>query len=277
MMRMISTLTLMLLMLAQLCFAQPQPTFEAASIKPNRECPGPYGRNSPGRLTMTCYSIQELAAFAWGTRKEQVVGQFPPDRYDIEATADGATPVNQIYGVMLQALLEERFALKVHRETRDLPIYNLIIAKRGLKMASAKGDCVVSPADGGPPLPPSQGRPVVPIFFCNHPSTGARGYNRTLEGKGITLKAFAESLSRTELKRTVVDKTGLAGVFDVTLNWETYPSNPLFDGLGGPPASEPGAGPSLFTAIEEQLGLRLQSGRGPDEVLVIDRMEKPRQ
>jgi len=84
-------------------------------------------------------------------------------------------------------------------------------------------------------------------------------------------------LSRTELHRTVLDKTGLAGAFDVTLRWEINPSSPLYDGIGGTPTTEPGSGPSLFTAIEEQLGLKLQSGRGPSEVLVIDRVEKPEQ
>ncbi len=232
-MRKIPILTIASLTLPLLVTAQPQPSFEAASIKPNKECPGPYGRNLPGRLVMNCYSIQELAAFAWGVRKEQLVGQFPSERYDIEATTGGTTSINQIYGPMLKALLQDRFALRLHPETRDMPIYNLIVAKSGLKMPPAKGDCVVSPADGGPPLPPSQGRPFVPVFFCNHPNTGARGINRTLDGRGITLKALADSLSRTELKRTVVDKTGLTGAFDVTLHWETDPSSPLYDGFGG--------------------------------------------
>jgi uncharacterized protein (TIGR03435 family) len=276
-MRRIPGLTVASLTLPLLVTAQPQPTFEVASIRLNRGCPGPYGRNLPGRLVMNCYSIQELAAFAWGVRKEQVVGQFFPDRYDIEATMDRAAPINQMYGPMLQALLEERFALRLHPETRNMPIYNLIVAKNGVRMPLAKGDCVVSPADGGSSLPPSQGRPLVPVLFCNHPNTGARGDNRTLEGKGITLKALADSLSRTELSRTVVDNTGLTGAFDVTLHWETDPSSPLNNGIGGPPASEPVAGPSLFTAIEEQLGLRLQAGRGPDKVLVIDRAERPQQ
>jgi uncharacterized protein (TIGR03435 family) len=224
-------------------------------------------------MVMNCYSIQELAAFAWGVRNEQVVGRFFPDRYDIEATTDSATPINQIYGPMLQTLLEDRFALRFHRESRDLPIYNLMVAKSGVKMPIAKGDCVVSPADGGSPLPASQGRPAAPVFFCNHPSSGPR----MVAGKGITMKALSETLSRTELNRTVVDKTGLAGAFDVTLKWVTDPSSPLYDGLGGPPTSEPGAGPSLFTALQEQLGLRVEAARGPVEVLVIDQVEKPTQ
>jgi hypothetical protein len=91
MMRKIPILTTMASpILSLLVTALPHPTFEATSIKPNSGYPGPYGRNLPGRLVMNCYSIQELAAFAWGVRKEQVVGQFFPGRYDIEATTDAA-------------------------------------------------------------------------------------------------------------------------------------------------------------------------------------------
>jgi uncharacterized protein (TIGR03435 family) len=261
------------LLLAAPLFAQSQ-TFEAASVKPDKDCPGHYSRNFlPGRLTMNCWSIQELVAFAWGFRNEQVVGQSLPGRYAIEATFDAAAPPNQIYGAMLQALLADRFSLKVHREFRELPVYNLVVAKNGAKMPPTKSDCVVAPADGGPPLPPGQ----YPRFLCNHPNTGSRGYNWTLEGKSITMKSLADMLSRTQLHRTVVDKTGLTGAFDITLHWEIDPSSPLYDGIGGAPAqtSEPGGGPSIFTAIEEQLGLKLQSARGPDEVLVIDHAEKP--
>jgi uncharacterized protein (TIGR03435 family) len=276
-MRTIAALKLLPLILPRLAVAQTAPNFEVASIKPDKQCPGPYSRSLPGHLVMNCYSIQELTAFAWGLRNEQVIGQSLPDRYNIEATLDAATPISQMYGPRLQALLEDRFGLKLHRETREMPIYKLVVAKNGSKMPATKGDCILSPADGGPPLPAPQGRPPSAIFFCNHPNFGVRGANRTIEGRGITLKALADTLSRTELHRTVVDKTDLAGAFDVTLHWEIDPSDPLFDGIGGAPASEPGAGLSLFTAVEQQLGLKLQSDRGPDDVLVIDRVEKPQQ
>jgi uncharacterized protein (TIGR03435 family) len=269
---MIRTIPILALLsfLPVLSTAQP-PTFEAAAIKPNREGGGPYLRVHPGRLMMTYYSIQELVAFAYGVRAEQVVGKFSSDRYDIEATTSGSVPGKQMAGPMLQALLADRFGLRLHRETRNLPVYNLTVSKNGPKMPPAKSDCVVSPVDhGAPPEHPS----ADPVFYCDHPHFGAQGVNRTLEGKGITLQALSESLSRTELNRTVVNKTGLNGAFDVTLKWVADPSSPLHDGFGGP-ASEPGAGPSLFTALQEQLGLRVQSGRGPVEVLVIDQIEKP--
>jgi uncharacterized protein (TIGR03435 family) len=184
-------------------------------------------------------------------------------------------PGKQMAGPMLQALLRDRFALSLHRETRDLPIYNLTVAKGGVKMPPAKGDCVISPYDGGAPPQPSEGRSAVPVFYCDHPRTGARGVSRTLDGKGITLKSLSDSLSRTELNRTVVDKTGLTGAFDVKLNWVADPSSPSYDGRGGPPPSETVAGPSLSTALQEQLGLRVEAGRGPVEVLVIDQVERP--
>jgi uncharacterized protein (TIGR03435 family) len=268
-------LTLITLLLPLLSSAQPQTTFDAASIKPNREGGGPYPRVLPGRLLMTYYSVQELVAFAYGLRTEQVVGQFPSDRYDIEAKTDGPVPMKQMTGPMLQALLAERFALRLHRETRDLPIYNLSVAKSGAKMPPTKHNCVVSNYDSGATPPPADGQSADPVFYCDHPSFAAQGVNRTVEGKGITMKALAESLSRTELNRTVMDKTGLTGAFDVTLKWVADPSSPAYDGFGGPAPAQSGAGPSLFAALQEQLGLRVQAGRGPVDVLVIDRVEKP--
>ena len=100
-----------------------------------------------------------------------------------------------------------------------MPFYNLIVALSGVKLPPTKGDCVVSPADGGPPL---QGRPAGPVFFCGRPNFG----NREVEGKGITMSTLSDTLSRTELNRTVADKTELAGAFDVTLKWITDPWTP---------------------------------------------------
>ena len=86
----ISAVKLLPMMLPLLAVAQTTPTFEAASIKPDKQCPGPYGHSVRGHLALNCYSIQELAAFAWGLRSEQVVGQSLPERYNIEATLDAA-------------------------------------------------------------------------------------------------------------------------------------------------------------------------------------------
>ena len=112
------------------------PTFEAATVKPNKSGGGPYLQVLPGRLTMTYYSVQDLVAIAYGRRAEQVVGKSFADRYDIEATTDGKTPGNQMTGPMLQSLLDDRFQLKLHREIQQLPVYELTVAKGGVDRKS---------------------------------------------------------------------------------------------------------------------------------------------
>ena len=255
------------------------PTFEVATVKVNKSGGGPYAQILPGRLMLTYYSVQDLVAFAYGLRAEQVVGKSFAERYDIEAATDGKTPGNRMAGSMLQALLEDRFKLKVHRETRQLPLYQLTVTKGGVKMPPAKqGDCTPDAPDAVPrPRPaPGESRPLV--FFCDIPRTGARGLKRTLEGKGISLEALAATLSRTELNRTVLNKTGLAGRFEVNLTWGVDPSIPgLYDSQGGAPDPDAATEPSIFNALQEQLGLKLETGRGPVEVLVIDRVEEPSQ
>lgn len=263
------------------------PSFEAATIKPNKKGGGPYAQVLPGRLMLTYYSVQDLVEFAYGLRADQVIGKTFDDRFDVEAKADGKTPADQITGPMLQALLQDRFKLKLHRETRPLPVYRLKIAKGGGKMPAAKaGDCTPSTPDAVPaaPLPrpaPGESRPIV--FFCDILRTGARGLTRSMEGKGIGLEALASTLSRTELNRTVLDKTGLnksglKGRFDVNLTWAVDPTIPgLSDNLARTPLPDADPQPTIFTAVQEQLGLKLEAGRGPAEVLVIDRIEEPSQ
>jgi len=255
------------------------PSFDAATVKPNKKGGGPYAQVLPGRLMMIYYSVQDLVEFAYGVRTDQVIGKTFADRCDIEAKADGNTPGNQMTGPMLQALLQDRFKLKLHRETRELPVYKLKLAKGGVKIRAAKpGECTPNTPDAVPqPKPaPGESRPIV--FFCDILRTGARGLSRTMEGRGISLEALASTLSRTELNRTVLDKTGLKGRFDVDLTWAVDPSIPgLYDNLGGAPVPNADPQPAIFTAVQEQLGLRLEAGRGPVEVLVIDRVEEPSQ
>ena len=272
------------LIMSDFSFAQKQAvvpaadsTFEVATLKVNKSGGGPYMQILPGRLAMTYYSVQELVAFAYGLRAEQVVGKSFADRYDIDATTDGKTPGNQMAGPMLQSLLEDRFKLKLHREIRQLPVYDLTVVKSGAKLPPAKtGDCSPVVSDAAPLPRPVPGESRPPVFFCDHPRTGASGLKRTLEGKGISLDALAETLSRSELNRTVLNKTGLTGTFDVSLRWSVDPTIPgLYDDLGGAPVLDANPEPLIFIALQEQLGLKLESGRGPVEVLVIDQVEKP--
>jgi uncharacterized protein (TIGR03435 family) len=271
-------------MLSNLSLAQQQPvapavgpSFEVATVKLNQRGGGPYQQTLPGRLMLTYYSVQDLVAFAYGIRAEQVVGKAFADRYDIQATTDSKTPVLQMAGPMLQRLLDDRFKLKLHRETQQLPVYELTVAKSGVKMQPAKnGSCTPFAPDSVPLPKPVPGESRAPVFFCDHPSTGASGLKRTLEGRGIRLDALAEMLSRTELNRTVLNKTGLTGTYDVSLRWAVDPTIPgLYDNLGGAPVPDADTEPIIFNALQEQLGLKLESGRGPVEVLVIDQVEKP--
>ena len=256
------------------------PKFEVASVKVNPRGGGPYMQASPGRLTLTYYSVQELVALAFGLRADQVVGKTLTDRYDIVATSAGDTPLDQMVGPMLQNFLATYFKLSLFSESRQLPVYLLTASRNGVKIKiTQNGGCTpVTPnAAPQPRSAPGQG-PAPVVFFCDHPRTGAKGFERTLEGKGISMEALASSLSRTELNRSVLDKTGLAGRFDVRLKWSVDPTVPgLNDDKGGIFPLADNAGPTIFVALQEQLGLRLQAGVGPVDVLVIDHVERPAQ
>jgi uncharacterized protein (TIGR03435 family) len=153
---------------------------------------------------------------------------------------------------MLQALLADRFKLTIHRETKNLPIYSLVIAKGGSKLQEAHLD----------------GRPE------DHMIRVGRG---ELTAPGIRLEDFAHILTQ-QTGRTVVDNTGLKGHYDLKFHW-TPDQGEAFDGPGGSTSPESSISsdmpPSIFTAIQEQLGLKLESRKGPVEILVIDHVEKP--
>lgn len=167
------------------------------------------------------------------------------------AQPDGeGQPNDKQWKVMLQKLLAERFKLTFHRETRVLSVYAIVIGKTGSKLTKSEGD-----PNGLPSL-----------FF--------RGLG-VLPAMNATMADFAGVMQSAVLDRPVVDQTGLAGRYDFTLTWT--PDEFQFTGLGVkvPPPSDSATAPDLFTAVQEQLGLRLDSTKAPAEVLVIDRAEKP--
>jgi uncharacterized protein (TIGR03435 family) len=217
---------------------------------------------------MTCNSLGDLIAYAYGVRTDQIAegpSWTASDRYDIEATAAGNPSVSQMAGAMLQSLLEDRFKLRLHRETRQLPIFELTVVKNGLKLPPAReANCAPASVDS-PPKPPEPGKPR--LFPCGFARYGPKGLNWTLDGESIAMARLAENLSRTGQGRSVIDKTGLAGSYEVHLKW-------VADPLAPDTATDDQSGPSLFTALRE-LGLRLESAKGPVEVLVIDHAEKP--
>ena len=268
---------------------QADQTFEVTSIKLNQGCGGSGrsgGQSSPGRMALECAQLRDLILTAYGiyangaSPRMQVLGGpgwIDSDHYDIVAKAEGNPPPAQLYGPMLRALLEDRFRLKVHRATKESPVYLLTIAKGGARLQLTKeGSCVSS--DIKHPLPqPAPGQPHARA--CASQVTGPNG---TLDMYGATLASLSVQLA-IRLDRDVIDKTGIGGVFDIHLEVsradlvpralaggevrQVDPSTPVF--------APDSTGPSIFTALEQQLGLKLESAKGPVEFLVIDQIEKP--
>jgi uncharacterized protein (TIGR03435 family) len=270
------------------------PTFEVASVKPNTSGDGRVQvQNQPGgRFTATNVTLRMLIRQAYQLQDFQITGGpgwLPDDHFDIVAKADGTQQdafVAQQRGagptavqMMIRALLAERFSLVVHNETREMPIYALILARSdgrfGPQLKKSDTDCAALAAAGrgrgranGPPAAITPGQPM---------ACGIQIGMGSLVMGGASLSQFASSLANF-VGRVVLDKTGLAGGFDLNLTWtpDNLPQRPpgapepLFNGV----AIDPN-GPSIFTALQEQLGLKLDSQRGPVEVLVIDKAEHP--
>lgn len=238
--------------------ADASPTFEVATIKPSKPDSQGKGFLVKGRRFSTLNtSFRDLLTFAYGIQSKQIVNGPPwleSDKYDLEAQPDGeGQPNDKQWKSMLQKLLASRFKLAFHREKRELPAYVLVVAKNGPKLVKSQGD-----PNGLPSL-----------FF--------RGLG-VLPATNASMADFAGLLQGAVLDRPVVDQTGLEGRFDFMLKWT--PDESQFKDLGmkvPPPSGAADAPPSLFTAIQEQLGLKLQVMKAPVEVLVIDHVEKPSQ
>jgi uncharacterized protein (TIGR03435 family) len=197
------------------------------------------------------------------------------DQYQIIAKPAGAASREAMRGPMLQALLEDRFHLKVHRESKDVPVYWLTVAKGGAKLTPGKAGCFSAPPrQPGDPMAaiPAGQKPCMDIIgFRKGPNTG-------LNAQAATLDVISELLSHV-VDRPVLNKTGLAGKFDVQLEFVVDEATPRFmpggdmAGVLVQPSSDP-PGPSVFTAIEH-IGLKLEPAKGPGETLVIDHVERP--
>jgi uncharacterized protein (TIGR03435 family) len=233
-------------------FAQPSPSspaFEVASIK--RAQPGRVAigmRSDPGgRFTGTNVTLKLLITRAYNVRDVQISGGptwFDTERYDISAKAEHDV-TNDERTLMIRTMLADRFKLALHRDTKGLPIYVLVIAKNGPKLQELKDE------GSGPAA-----------------SSGGRGQ---LSMQRTSMAMFASALS-SRLGRLVQDRTGMSGIFDLKLEWTPDDSRTQFGSNGRDSDS---AGPSIFTALSEQLGLKLESTKGAVEVLIIDHAEKP--
>ena len=261
------------------------PIFEVVSIKPNKSVGGPIVLDPEpgGRFIATNETVRGLlrfAFFAFRPMEDSQIAGGPEwvtsDRFDIQAQASGPLSYDDM-SIAVRAMLEDRFQLQAHRETRDLPVYNLVIAKDGAKMKAVTAPPPFNPAEAPPPPPP---RPGASANFTPPPGMIFRGLNNVI-GSAIPIEQLVSVLS-SFLGRLVIDRTDLKGYFDLKLEFapQSTPGNRLGPGTAGgqavgqPAASDP-QGPSIFTAVQEQLGLRLESSRGPIEVIVIDSIQKP--
>jgi uncharacterized protein (TIGR03435 family) len=255
-------------------------TFEVASVKPNKSGDQRVMIQMPpnGRYSATNVAVRMLLRQAFDVQEFQIVGGpdwLASDRFDIVAKPpEGMIGPEQIRP-MLRALLADRFKLVAHNETREMPIYSLVLARAdgrlGPKLSAAKVDCdarlAAARRGGPPPAFPAPGQPVECGFMM------APG---TMNVGGMPMLELGRALSPM-LGRIVVDKTGLKGRYDFQMTFA--PEGRGFGPGPGPGPAEPPPVdpnmPSLFTALQEQLGLKLESERGPVDVVVIDRVEQP--
>jgi uncharacterized protein (TIGR03435 family) len=253
------------------------PQFEVASIKPAApDARGTYIRNTGGgRVNINNMPLKELIVFAWRIQPFQISGGpawIATERYDVSAKAESAPKPGEL-PLMLQGMLEERFQLKTHMETKELPIYALVLARKDGKLGpnlteSKEGGCT-APDPTQPPRRQEPGQP--PVRNCGQQMMSMR----TMTAVSVPLANIVPMLARM-LGRTVVDKTGLTGKYDISLEWTPDESQTalLPPDAPKPPPGET-QGPSIFTALQEQLGLKMESQKGPVEMLVIDLTEKP--
>jgi uncharacterized protein (TIGR03435 family) len=276
------------------------PAFEVASIKPNKSGDGRVMLgNQPGRFTATNVTLRMLIRNAYQLQDFQISGGpgwLASDRFDIvakiEAGVQDAMPVGPPapgqgptpLQLMIRSLLAERFKLAVHTETKDQPIYALVLARSdgrlGPELKKSDTDCAAlmaamrgrGPGRGMPPPGPPQPGERIPCGIRIGPGNMAVG--------GMTLAQFANSLGMF-VGRVVLDRTDLTGHYDINLTWTP---DQMTQRAPGTPADQPiringvdidPNGPSIFTAVQEQLGLKLDSQRGPVDILVIDRAEHP--
>ncbi len=236
--------------------ANADPSFEVATIKPTK--PDEKGKAfavNGRRLHVVNMSLNELISLSYDVQSKQVIGMPPwadTDKFDIDAQPDGeGAPSLKQWKSMVQKLLADRYKLSFHRDKREMPVYALSVAKSGEKMTKSQGD-----PNG------------LPGFFF-------RGRPGDLTVVNATMGEFATFLQSAVLDRPALDQTGLSGRYDFPLNWT--PDDSQFGGakLPPPPADNSNPPPNLYTAMQEQDGLKLDATRAPAEVLVVDHVEKP--
>jgi uncharacterized protein (TIGR03435 family) len=262
-----------------------KPKFEVVSVKPNRS--GPRGDGSLGRrgnlfvaTNMPLRALLYAAYLAGGSfQNYQLIGVPDwidgPDRFDVQAKFSvDSTPVSiEQQELMVESLLEDRFHLKTHRETRELPVYNLVVAKSG-KIRRSEDQTTPVLVD----KPTVIRDPSVSLYRgavkVTEGLTRAVWTQYTIIGSAVPISELVSRIE-TNTGRRVIDKTGLKGLVDFHL--EFVPEVKMPGGREAPPPLESvdRGGPSIFDAVQDQLGLKLESAKAPLEVVVIDTIERP--
>jgi uncharacterized protein (TIGR03435 family) len=279
---------------------QSPPQFEVSSIKPNTGGPGPTMIQMPptGRVNILNASVRMMLRSSYRLQDYQIIGGpdwMNSDRFDIQTSPPSGyqpeppglpclgpdCPLTAVQ-IMMQGMLADRFQLKSHRETRELPVYELTIARGGFKLKEVAPPPLraagVPPGPPPPPPPPGTPPPTNPSALPTPPPGAMMNFGRGIAATAVPFAALVSSLTQI-LGRPVIDKTGIKGYYDIKM---------VFSGDGIPnagPVPQPPGGlapldaadpmPSIFTAIQERLGLKLDSARGPVEVLLIDGIQKP--
>jgi uncharacterized protein (TIGR03435 family) len=254
--------------------------FEVASIRPTKECATLGSRPAPGRLSLCgalsfliqasydVYSRERgftpgVMTVAWTANLEGAPDWLNTELYQIEAKAEGNPPYIVMAGPMLQALFEERLKLKARYETRVVPVYELTATAGGPKLERSETECAPFDPMKPPTEPPPPGQPAP------RPCGGLSIGKGTVAFSEMTLSDFSQYLGRNIVRRPVIDKVGMAGRFNFRLTFAPDENTPLLR------RSENDSGPSIFTALQEQLGLKLEPAKGPHDFLVIDSVERP--
>ena len=281
--------------------------YDAASIKPCEPEENPTGARgtaggtnatfSPGRFYVPCVTTEQLIYLAYASygapESDRLANDDPGsasnaekirggpawvhslrDKYRVEAVADGATERTVLMGTMLRTLLEERFKLKIHRDEETVDMWAMTLAKGGLKLKPMKeGDCEPFDASAGPPQPGPRGPNAKPL--CSALSMNGNGPNTVWTWGGFPLSSVAGRLNGA-LKRHVIDQTGIKDKFIIRLEFHPDENTPgiVWPADRNADTSAPQAA-SIFTALEEQLGLKAEKTKGPRGFLVIDAIERP--
>jgi len=234
--------------------ADADPSFEVVTIKPSRREPLDKGFGMRGRrFTVNNEGVTELVTLAYRLHLRQIAGApswAESEKYDIEGTADGeGVPSLDQYRIMLRKMLADRFHLVFHTEKRELPVYVLTVAKTGSKMTKSLNQDELA-------------------------GLGLRGLGSAV-GRSANMENFRNFMQGFVMDRPVLDRTGLEGRYDFQLDWT--PDEFQFSTLGvkAPPPPDNAPHPDLYTAIQQQMGLKLEAVKAPADVMVVDRLEKP--